>query len=255
MDLRKKVSSLLLLFLCTIWFSLPAFAAELTGNIDRIDPNGISGWALNKQSVKETITVELHIYAEGSDTSVKTLSVEANNYSEQLSQDQGDGFHYFTIPVDWSAYDGMVYTVKAYAVSGEERHQLPGISQYSKYGDGEVGPGIPRKEVLPEVENTSSSLKRGDSLGTFTTTAYCSCSKCSSGHNLTYSGTVPKEKHTISADLDVFPLGTKLIIGDTVYTVEDIGSGIDGRKLDIFFSSHSDALNYGRQSVEVFTVE
>lgn len=254
MDLRKKAFSLFLLFLCTIWFSIPAFAAELTGNIDSIDPNGISGWALNKQSTKETVTVELHIYAQGSDTAIKTLTVKANSYNEQLNQDYGDGFHYFTLPVTWPELSGAIYTIEAYAVSGQEKQLISGVNEYTKYADGEIGPGIPFKEALPVVEN-GPVYKRGESLGMFSTTAYCNCSECSSGHSLTYSGTVPKAKHTISADLDVFPLGTKLIIGNTVYTVEDIGSSVDGRTLDIFFNSHSEALEYGRQSVEVFDVE
>ena len=45
------------------------------------------------------------------------------------------------------------------------------------------------------------------------------------------------------------------MIGDVVYTVEDIGSTIVGNRLDIYFSTHEEALNYGVQSVEVYAVE
>ena len=49
--------------------------------------------------------------------------------------------------------------------------------------------------------------------GRFTTTAYCSCRRCCrGGKNRTKSGTIPQAGHTISADLRVFPLGTKLRI-------------------------------------------
>lgn len=93
-------------------------------------------------------------------------------------------------------------------------------------------------------------------VGRFTTTAYCSCRKCCrSGKNLTKSGTIPQAGRTISADLNVFPLGTKLRIGGVVYTVEDSGSGIRGNKLDIFFNSHSQALQYGRQSADVYVIQ
>ena len=92
-------------------------------------------------------------------------------------------------------------------------------------------------------------------LGTFETTAYCSCTNCSPGNSLTYAGTVPQANHTISADLNVFPLGTKLKIGDTIYTVEDKGSGVSGNKLDIYFDTHAQALNYGRQYVDVYRVD
>lgn len=91
--------------------------------------------------------------------------------------------------------------------------------------------------------------------GRFTTTAYCSCRKCCrGGKNRTKSGTVPQAGRTISADLRVFPLGTKLRINGVVYTVEDSGSGIRGNKLDIFFNSHSQALQYGKRSADVYIV-
>ena len=87
--------------------------------------------------------------------------------------------------------------------------------------------------------------------GRFTTTAY-RC--CRGGKNRTKSGTIPQAGHTISADLRVFPLGTKLRINGVVYTVEDSGSGIRGNKLDIFFNSHSQALQYGKRSADVYIV-
>ena len=74
------------------------------------------------------------------------------------------------------------------------------------------------------------------------------------GKNRTKSGTIPQAGHTISADLRVFPLGTKLRINGVVYTVEDSGSGIRGNKLDIFFNSHSQALQYGKRSADVYIV-
>lgn len=115
----------------------------------------------------------------------------------------------------------------------------------------EIGPGIPKKEEKP-VEETFGGYKKGESLGIFKTTGYCGCSKCSGSSGLTYSGTVPQANHTISADITVLPLGTKVIIGETVYTVEDIGSGVDGHTVDLYFSSHQEALDYGVKKQEVF---
>lgn len=112
----------------------------------------------------------------------------------------------------------------------------------TEYGPGMTGPGI-------------SSAKKGDSLGIFKTTGYCNCSSCSDGHNLTYSGTVPKAGHTIAADINVLPLGTRVVINDIVYTVEDIGSSVTGNKIDIFYSSHQAAWNHGVQEAEVFLAQ
>ncbi len=98
-----------------------------------------------------------------------------------------------------------------------------------------------------------TATSHGTSLGMFTTTGYCNCSKCSGGHTHTYSGTVPTAHHTIAADLNLYPIGTKLIIEDIVYTVEDKGSSVRGNHIDIYYSSHSEALNHGRKQLEVFS--
>lgn len=105
-----------------------------------------------------------------------------------------------------------------------------------------------------DTDNMEETGTRGASLGMFTTTGYCGCSNCSGGHNLTYSGTVPKPKHTLSADLDVFPIGTKLMIGDVIYTVEDMGSNVNDKLLDIYYDDHAAAVAHGMKQEEVFAV-
>ncbi|MBQ7797093.1 MAG: 3D domain-containing protein [Lachnospiraceae bacterium] len=92
-------------------------------------------------------------------------------------------------------------------------------------------------------------------LGSFHATAYCGCERCSGGHSLTYSGTVPQPNHTIAADLDLFPLGTKLMIDGIVYTVEDKGSNVVDQRVDIFFATHEEALAFGLQTVDVYSVK
>jgi 3D (Asp-Asp-Asp) domain-containing protein len=44
------------------------------------------------------------------------------------------------------------------------------------------------------------------------------------------------------------------MIDDVIYTVEDTGSGIRGNKVDIFFGSRDEAINFGRQTKEIFAV-
>ena len=96
--------------------------------------------------------------------------------------------------------------------------------------------------------------KKGKSLGLFTTSGYCNCLLCCSGENLTYSGTVPQPGHTISADMNLFPMGTRLMIDDVIYTVEDIGSSVTQNKIDIYYATHEEAANHGTQEKEVFAV-
>lgn len=114
----------------------------------------------------------------------------------------------------------------------------------------DAGPGAKKKEEKKEVPKPKET-----SLGLFTITGYCGCSKCSGSRNLTYSGTVPTANHTISADLSMFPLGTKLKIDGITYTVEDKGSAVKGKTLDIYYDSHEEALAKGMYTAEVFLVE
>ena len=111
------------------------------------------------------------------------------------------------------------------------------------------GPGVQKEE------KEEAPAPRETSLGRFTITGYCGCEQCSGGHNLTYSGMVPTPNHTISADLNYFPLGTKLKIDGTVYTVEDKGSSVNGNILDIYYGSHQEALAKGTYTAEVFLVQ
>ncbi len=88
-------------------------------------------------------------------------------------------------------------------------------------------------------------------LGHFTLTAYCPCAKCC-GHstNRTASGTTPVAGRTVA--MGGVPFGTKLMINGTVYTVEDRGTAYG--TVDIFMNSHSDALQFGVQSADVYIV-
>lgn len=112
----------------------------------------------------------------------------------------------------------------------------------SKYGPGMSG-------------TTYETGKPDQFLGTFEATAYCGCESCSGGHSLTYSGTVPQANHTLAANLNRFPLGTKLLIDGIVYTVEDTGSSVHEDRIDIFFATHEEALAFGLQSVDIYSVK
>ncbi|MGO4971608.1 3D domain-containing protein [[Clostridium] aminophilum] len=75
------------------------------------------------------------------------------------------------------------------------------------------------------------------------------------GSSLTASGVRAKANHTIAADTGVFPMGTRLLIDGTVYTVEDTGSAIRGNRLDIFFNTNRECYNFGVRNVSVYRLE
>lgn len=91
-------------------------------------------------------------------------------------------------------------------------------------------------------------------LGEFQVTGYCSCTICcgEKEERLTKSETVPRASHTVAADPSVIPLGTRIVIDDVIYTVEDTGKAIKGMRLDIFFGSHEEAVRYGRKEKYVY---
>lgn len=98
----------------------------------------------------------------------------------------------------------------------------------------------------------------GDSLGKFVITAYCTCRVCCgvySGGNRTASGTVPTSNHTIAVDTSVIPFGTKVVINGQVYVAEDRGGAIKGKRIDMFFMTHKEALRWGKRTMEVYLAE
>lgn len=103
---------------------------------------------------------------------------------------------------------------------------------------------------------TETETKELKSLGTYTVTAYCPCRKCCGkwSDGITASGATAKAGRTIAAPRN-FAFGTKLVINGVTYTVEDRGGSIKGRRLDIYFSNHSEAKKFGKQRLEVFCYE
>lgn len=116
------------------------------------------------------------------------------------------------------------------------------------------------KETKEETETTTEKRVEDSglvSLGEFRLTAYCNCSKCCGqwAGSPTASGVMPRANHTIAVDTSVIPFGTKVVINGNTYVAEDTGSAIKGNRIDIFFDSHSSALNFGVQYAEVFVVK
>ncbi len=90
-------------------------------------------------------------------------------------------------------------------------------------------------------------------------TAYCPCTKCCGPHaaGITASG-LPvshNEGKFVAADTNVLPFGSKLSIpgyGDNATVpVIDRGGAIKGHRIDVFFPSHQQALEWGRRWVMV----
>lgn len=125
----------------------------------------------------------------------------------------------------------------------------------------------PTEVTMPVVtpEPTAEPTPTYTSLGEYRLTAYCSCEKCcgiwaenrpldENGKPIVYTAnqSIAKQGVTVAADTDVLPFGTVLLIGGHEYIVQDRGGAIKGNRIDIYFESHEEALEFGVQYDEVF---
>lgn len=115
---------------------------------------------------------------------------------------------------------------------------------------------IPQKVYAkgkPQKIKKKNLKNQYESLGEYTLTAYCGCSHCSGGWgSKTSTGTTCKVGKTIAVDPRVIPYGSIIRINGKDYVAEDCGGGIKGKHIDIYFDSHSEALDFGKQKAEVF---
>ena len=121
--------------------------------------------------------------------------------------------------------------------------------------------------ILSKVENRPSLVKAESledlsplrfvrrSLGFFIVTAYCPNECCCEEYadGITASGHVIKEGDQFCAADPVIPFGMILDIeGYGIVPVLDRGGKIKGNKIDIFFWTHEEALEWGVQELEIF---
>lgn len=105
----------------------------------------------------------------------------------------------------------------------------------------------------PAVE-TSEARQTTTHLGTFKLTAYCPCPICCGqwANGITATGTTAKAGRTIAVDPSVIPYGTEVLINGHTYVAEDTGGAVDGNRIDVFFNSHTAALEFGIQYADVY---
>lgn len=92
---------------------------------------------------------------------------------------------------------------------------------------------------------------------TMKSTAYTAGASCTGkspgmkGYGITASG-MKAQRGVVAVDTSVIPFGTKLYVEGYGYAVAgDTGGAIKGNKIDLFFDSYSDAINYGVRNVTV----
>ena len=105
--------------------------------------------------------------------------------------------------------------------------------------------------------STEAKSNKVQYLGKYKLTAYCGCNKCSGKWGTrTASGKKAKQGRTIAVDRRKIKLGTKVKIKGKTYVAEDVGGGVKGKHIDVFFSSHKQTMKFGKKKgVKVYKVK
>ncbi len=126
--------------------------------------------------------------------------------------------------------------------------------------DGIVGPATRQALGLNAATTTTSTtttttVSRAGSgrVLTMVATAYDGCYEC----NYPYYGYpsyigLPLARGIVAVDPNVIPMGTKLYVegyGEAI--AADQGGAIKGNRIDLYFDTHQEALNYGMKTVKV----
>lgn len=112
----------------------------------------------------------------------------------------------------------------------------------------------PSVVLTPEPEQTETLTL----LGEFKLTAYCPCEQCCGKseddpyYGITASGAIATAGRTIAVDPSVISIGSEVVINDHTYIAEDVGGAIKENRIDVYFDSHQEALEFGVQYADVY---
>ena len=106
------------------------------------------------------------------------------------------------------------------------------------------------------VTSRKTSTEDNNEYIKFTATAYCPCSNCcGKSDGITARGTKATANYTVAMS-SKYSFGTKIEIqGMGTYVVEDRGGAINDNRIDIYFDTHQEALNFGRRTVYLKVID
>lgn len=161
--------------------------------------------------------------------------------------------------IGWILFTALCLTATRYSYNAGYKKGLKAAptKEVIKYVDVKNDKETDKKAVPKNTtEDTTQNNTGLISLGVFSSSAYCNENyyhDCNDGTpETTATGTAPTAGRTIAVDPSVIPLGSEVIISGHTYIAEDTGGAIKGKRIDIVFNSHEEALNWGRRNVEVF---
>lgn len=192
----------------------------------------------NYAPITEKIVVEQVIIPY--ETITKNLAEGSSDTNNKILQQGQDGLKEMTYKVK---YQNEIEIEKTLLTEVVVKEPISKIVQIQKTV------ATSRANSLPRTTNSTST-----GGATYKVTAYCSCAKCCGKTNgRTASGTRATAGRTVAAS-GKFAFGTKLNIGGNTYVVEDRGGAISGNRIDIYVSSHAEALRWGVRYLPVSVI-
>lgn len=205
--------------------------------------DGNEGWVSGDYTDKEngTVTASKLNVRKGPATEHDKLDTLDKNTEIKLLEEQGN---WYRIKLD-DKKEGWVcgdYVLTESQAKEQEQKQANDTAKEVKSAS-TVSDATTNEPSNAQAESSSNN-NNGTSMS-IEATAYA-------GDTITSTGTTPKWG-TIAVDPTVIPYGTKVYIPkfDMVFTAEDCGSAIKGKRIDIFMNSEAECVKFGRQNMEI----
>ena len=234
MKKTRLLAGVLLAMIFTILNAACAFAHTTTidGHLDSIEGCAIAGWLWDSADPETSQTVTVTVTNKSTGEIAASVTTEANEHREDLRNiGIGTGNYGFHVGIDWESLPEAVYSVSLSS------------------GD------VTLTQTLSHATGDSSVHGTLVPLGTFKTTAYCPCYQCSEGWGRqTSSGALATANYTVAVDRRVIPMGSRLLINGQEYVAQDVGGGVKGNHIDIYFNTHGETRQHGVRNAEVYLI-
>jgi 3D (Asp-Asp-Asp) domain-containing protein len=139
-------------------------------------------------------------------------------------------------------------------IVGHRTKQAPSLSTITATIPDSTSVAKPVTKPAPTVSRSSTSSEvQGKKVLTMVSTAYCGCYECNKPYygQPSYIG-LPLKRGIVAVDPKVIPMGTRIYVegyGEAI--AADQGNAIKGNRIDLYFDTHQQGLNYGMKTVKV----
>jgi len=235
MKKTRLMAGVFMVMLFTMINTACAFAnTTIDGHLDSIMGNTIAGWLWDSADPETSQTVTVTVTNRSTGEIAATETLVASEYRDDLkAHGKGTGNYGFHVRIEWDTLPTAAYTVSLSC--GDV--MIP-RTMYHANGD-----------IASQYGNLVP-------LGTFKTTGYCPCYQCSEGWGRhTSSGALATANHTVAVDRRVIPLGSRLLINGQEYVAQDVGGGVRGNHIDIYFNTHAETRQHGVRNAEVYLIK